>query len=352
MFGDRLKLARAAAGFSLRDLSAKMDCLISAQALGKYERDEMLPSSTVLIALAKALGVSESYLLSTGQLELADVAFRKRKLTSARDEAVLSAQVLNRVEKYLQIEDILAAASNEWKPPTNFPHPVSSVEQAELAADRLRDAWGLGQDPIPRLAEFLEEQGIKVLSLDGLADTISGMTARIERGSGRFVPMIVINKQHPGERQRFTLAHELGHLVLEPIGDLDIDKAADRFAGAFLVPAPMLRAEVGARRHEIPLGELLSLKKLFLASMQCVLYRLKDLEIINQSLCSAVFARMSKLGWRMKEPEPLPPEETQRFKRLVFRSMAEELISESKAAELLDVTVRELSNMAERGAAA
>ena len=352
MFGDRLKLARAAAGLSLRDLSAKMDHLVSAQALGKYERDEMLPSSTVLIALAKALGVSESYLLSTGQLELADVAFRKRKLTSARDEAVLRAQVLNRVEKYLQIEDILATASTEWKPPAGFPHPVSSVEQAELAADGLRNAWGLGQDPIPRLAEFLEEQGIKVLSLDGLADTISGMTARIERGSGRFVPMIVINKQHPGERQRFTLAHELGHLVLEPIGDLDIDKAADRFAGAFLVPAPMLRAEVGARRHEIPLGELLSLKKLFLASMQCVLYRLKDLEIINQSLCSAVFVRMSKLGWRMKEPEPLPPEETQRFKRLVFRSMAEELISESKAAELLDVTVRELSNMAERGAAA
>lgn len=351
MLGNRLKLARAAAGLSLRDLSERMNQLVSAQALGKYERDEMLPSSPVLIALAKALKVSEAYLLSSGEeLELAGVEFRKQKLATARDEAALKAQVLNRAERYLQIEDILAAESTDWKPPANFPRPVSSVDEAELAAQKLRDTWLLGEDPIPKLAEFLEERGIKVLAF-GLADSISGMTAKIGRKGGRFVPVIVINANHPGERQRFTLAHELGHLVLEPAKDVDFDRAADRFAGAFLVPAAALLPEVGRRRHEVPLGELLRLKRLFLASMQCLIYRLRDLGVITPTLCAVLFARMSKLNIRMKEPEELPHEVTARFERLVFRSLAEELISESKAAELLDVTVRELSSMAELDAA-
>ena len=59
MIGERLKLARAAAGLSLRDLEARLDGLVTAQAIGKYERDEMMPSSTVLIALARALKVTE-----------------------------------------------------------------------------------------------------------------------------------------------------------------------------------------------------------------------------------------------------------------------------------------------------
>ncbi|WP_422650797.1 hypothetical protein OJJOAM_003891 [Cupriavidus sp. H18C1] len=58
MIGNRLKRAREALGLSLRDLEAAIEGLVSAQAIGKYERDEMMPSSTVLLAMAKALRVS------------------------------------------------------------------------------------------------------------------------------------------------------------------------------------------------------------------------------------------------------------------------------------------------------
>ena len=65
MIGDRIRLARRKAGFSLRDLSAAMQGRVTAQAIGKYKRGEDVPSSGVLMALAKALDVSVAYLLDT-----------------------------------------------------------------------------------------------------------------------------------------------------------------------------------------------------------------------------------------------------------------------------------------------
>jgi transcriptional regulator with XRE-family HTH domain len=63
MIGKRLKLARAAAGLSLRELAERIGNRVSAQQIGKYERDEDVPSSGVLIALGHALGVSVDYLV-------------------------------------------------------------------------------------------------------------------------------------------------------------------------------------------------------------------------------------------------------------------------------------------------
>lgn len=343
MVGDRLKLARTAAGLSLRDLADRMGQVVTAQALGKYERNEMMPSSEVLIALSRALSVSEAYLLSGGEVQLSDVQFRKLKGTPAKEEAWLRAQVLSHVERYLVVEDILAVKTSAWVPPEGFPEPVATLDQAEYAADKLRDKWSLGRDAIPNVAEFLEEKGIKVLIL-ALPEKVSGLTAKVGR-DGDTVQVIVVNEKHAGERQRFTLVHELAHLVLEPRDNLDIEKACNRFAGAFLVPAQFLRAEVGRQRHGISLGELLQLKLIFLASAQAIVYRLCDCGIINTTFRSTLYMMLNKKGWLKQEPAPLPAESTTRFKRLCFRALAEQLISDSKAAELLDVTVKQLEGM-------
>ena len=85
MFGERLKLARKIAGYSLRSLSAVLDGQVSAQAIGKYERGEMMPSSGVLDRLASTLGVSLEYLLNEQVEELEGVEFRKVSGTSASD---------------------------------------------------------------------------------------------------------------------------------------------------------------------------------------------------------------------------------------------------------------------------
>src|SRR3954470_21024244 len=105
MIGQRLRIARAASGFSLRELEAKVDNFVSAQALSKYEHDEMMPSSDVLIALARALSVSEDYLLSEQNLALEGVEFRKKAAMTEREEAQVQAQVLHLFERYLAVEE-------------------------------------------------------------------------------------------------------------------------------------------------------------------------------------------------------------------------------------------------------
>ena len=158
MIGKRLRLARAAAGVSLRDLAVRIDNRVTAQAIGKYERDESMPGSGVLIALAKALGVSVDYLLGDERLVVEGVEFRKKASTSRREEAQVEAKLLHYLERYLKLEDLLGLASVEWDKPREAPYPARSLEDAEQAAVSLRAAWGLGLDPIPNLAELLEER--------------------------------------------------------------------------------------------------------------------------------------------------------------------------------------------------
>ena len=345
MIGSRLKNARAKSGLSLRDLESKLGNLVSAQAIGKYERDEMMPSSKVLMALADALEVPENYLLSPSAIALEGVEFRKNRLTSKREEASVEASVLSAVERYLQIEDLLAASSATWAPPPGAPFRVRTLEDAESAAMRLRQLWQLGLDPVPSLIEFLEETGVKVIR-QPLEAAVSGMMCFVRKQQDGRVPVIVISSNINGERQRFTLAHELGHLVLDVDASLDEEKASHRFAGAFLMPAEVLRAEVGEHRTAISVGELFQLKRLFGVSVLAIAYRCKDLGILSTKGLGQLFAVFTNRGWRKPpyaEPEEIQAEESTRFKRLCFRALAEGLISEAKAAELLETTVHQLA---------
>ena len=349
MIGKRLQLARRAAGLSLRDLEVRIDKIVSAQALSKYERDEMMPGSDVLAAIARALGVHESYLLGQNELTLESVEFRKNKITSRKDEASIKASVLSEVERYLEIEDFIGAASARWDRPQGSPYRVEEPADAEAAAMRLRAAWNLGLDPIPNLAEFLEEQGIKVIPLE-LGDRVSGLMCVARRRKGADVPVVIVNKGDTGERQRFTLAHELAHHVLVGPGGAKGEKLAHGFAGAFLMPAEILWREVGKHRDSLSMGELFELKALFKTSVQAITYRLKELKIIGEPLFKRLFDEFEKRGWRKPpyaEPGAIEPETPERFTRLCYRAVSEGAISEAKAAELLGITVRELGRRLE-----
>lgn len=340
MIGTRLKLARTAAGLSLRELEGQIDSIVTAQAIGKYERDEMMPSSSVLIALARALKVSEDYLLNPADVELVGVEFRKKQLTSAKETAEVRSRILSEVERYLEVERILAIEPTKPFHESKRPH-VESLDAAEAAAGQLRKVWGLGEDPIPELCELLEEKGVKVCALT-LPENVSGVQADVRATTEQHLPVIVVNRLHAGERQRFTLAHELGHMYLRLAGSVDPEKACSRFAGAFLVPAKMLVREVGPRRTGISIRELFQLKARFGASAQAIAYRCKDLGIFEQSLLSQIFKVFSANRWRLHEPNALPGERPQRFERLCIRALSERVISEAKASELLGTTVRQL----------
>jgi Zn-dependent peptidase ImmA (M78 family)/transcriptional regulator with XRE-family HTH domain len=348
MIGRRLKVARAAAGLSLRELSVRMDGLVTAQAIGKYERDEDMPGSRALMGLARALEVSEDYLLSDEDLVLEGVDFRKK--ASAREEATIEAKTVQLLERYLVVEDLLGLRSVDWERPRSAPFPVADIRDAEDAARSVRDEWGLGYDPIPKLAELLEERGVKVLSID--LDDIDGLAAKVHRRGREAARVIVVRKNIWAERKRFTLAHELGHMVMAPAPGVDQEKAAHRFAGAFLMPADVLRAEVGAHRSTLGLAELVALKRRFGVSIQAIAYRCKDLGIIGPKAFSDLFKVFARHGWRSPpyaEPECVDgaEEEPKRFERLCYRALSEGLIGDSRAAEMLSISARELDRRLE-----
>jgi Zn-dependent peptidase ImmA (M78 family) len=142
----------------------------------------------------------------------------------------------------------------------------------------------------------------------------------------------------PGDRQRFTLAHELGHLVIKDrlAKDLGDEIAANRFAGAFLVPASEVIKELGNRRSRLEPVELCVLKSAYGLSMQGWLHRAVDLGVLSKSAYASMCKLFAMRGWRKQEPgDQYPAEKPKLFMQLVFHAYAEELIGESKAAELL-----------------
>jgi len=351
VIGERLKLARKKAGLSLDKLVVAINGMVSKQAISKYERDLMMPDTTVLVALSRALDVSIEYLLSDDIVSLSGVDFRKTVRASAKDRARVEASVIDHLERYLAIEEILELDSAEWQHPNLGEMIIEAASDAEAFANNLRIEWELGEDPIPDMTVLLEENGIKVLVLD-LPDSISGMTCFASRREHpASLPVVVVNKRKSLERRRFTLAHELAHRVFNSDHfdcSRDEENAAQRFAGAFLMHADHLRREAGSKREKIGYQEIVYLKRMYRVSAAALAMRLEQIGIIAKATLSTIFQTIGRT-WRTVEPDPLEEagkegmyERPKRFERLSLWALAEQYISPGKAMELLQFSLVQL----------
>jgi Zn-dependent peptidase ImmA (M78 family)/DNA-binding XRE family transcriptional regulator len=344
MLGARIKQARQAAGLSLRELADLVG--ISAMAISKYERDEIKPSSDVLLRLAKALDVRTEYFFRQTTIEVEAVEYRKHPKLPAKEERRIYGDVMEQIERWLELELFIPSPwSKAFELPKGLPKQVASMDEIEDVCSAVRNAWNLGQSPIQDLIEVLEEVGIKVFLTKHDSDAkFDGMSAK---ANGQ--PIIVAGSDKtnwPGDRQRFTIAHELGHLILKGrlSKDLDEEKACHRFAGAFLVPKEEAIKALGARRTWIEPRELYLLKSEWGLSMNAWIHRAGDLGIVNQATCGKLWKYFAAQGWRKTEPgAPYPHECALQYKKLVFRALGEQLIGESKAAELLGMSLTELN---------
>ena len=334
MFGERLLRARKTAGLSLRALADSVG--VSQTAINKYEKGILMPDSTMLIKLAKALDVRVGYFLRTTTLELEKPEYRKKSSLSQKKLQMIEGKILDKIERRLELESLFPKPPvPEFVLPKGLPKAIKTMDEIEAVADTVRHAWNLGLNPIPELVDVLESIGIRVFEIDESADSkFDGLAATVNG-----YRIIVISKAWSGDRQRFTMAHELGHLMLEGrLSDDDEERASDRFAGAFLLPSSTLKLELGEHRTRFELRELLLLKQEFGISMSGILYRTRNLGIIRESYHKSLIIEFSKRGWRKNEPEQYPAEEPHHFQQLVFHALAEEYISESKAAELMNMS--------------
>lgn len=342
MLGKRIQRARKARGLSLRDLGDQVE--LSHAAIKKYEDDEVIPSSDILIRLGKALNVKVEYFFRPDRVNLENIQYRKHAGVPERHLEEITAKILDQIERRIELESLFP------KPPVrsfsikNLFKKINTPCEVEEFANQIRNQWNLGYDPIPDLIDIFEEQGIKVFGVDNQQyPKIDGLYAEVNK-----MPIIVVGDQYPGDRQRFTLAHELGHLLLaDRLADnLDMESCCNRFAGSFLLPKNSLLNILGEHRNSIEPRELSLLKQEFGISMASILHRAEEAGIISNSIYKQFRAEFYKRGWNKKEPgEQYPKEITHIFEQMIFHALAEQYIGESKAAELMNMPLESFRSL-------
>jgi len=335
IFAYRLKTARILRGISRKQLTEALG--ISKQMVSKYESGRSLPDGANLIALANLLEVKPDYFFTPASVSLDKIEFRKKAKTPKKKIESIKINILNRMENYLQIEDILSLQS-EFNNPLNG-NKIHEIGDVEKYALELREKWNIGTDPINNVIGLLEANEIKVVEIDEDPEiSFDGLSVFV---NDKF-PAIVVNKNYDIERKRFTLFHELGHLLLhidQKFSSKEQEKICDRFAGAVLLPKSILLKEIGEKRSRISLTELINFQKQFGISIPAIMYRLVALDIIPESRIKNFYIKQNSditLKQQVNESRFLGDEKSIRFKRLVYKALSQDIISISKASGLLN----------------
>ena len=341
--GIRIKQARKMAGMSLQELSDSLNNLVTKQALHKYEQGIMNPTAEVLIALSKSLNVKPEYFLKKDIINLSNISFRKKASLSGKIEDSIIEKAKDYIERFFELESILGIQSTFVNPLIDI--VVKSKSDTSKAASLLRDNWNLGNNPISNLVETLELKGIKVLLIDDV-DEIDGFSFL----AGNSIPVVIINtRSKPIERIRFTLIHELAHVLLsfedkQTIENKEIEKLCHHFSSSFLIPSEKLIEMIGGQyRSYINIKELISIKEYYGISIRAIVHRLLDMGVISQTYYQRWMIFMSKTYGQKNEPgKYLGDERLRLFEQLLNRALAEDLISISKAASLMNVSINQI----------
>lgn len=294
----RIKEAREARGYTLEGFAEELD--VTKSAVAQYESGQISPSGEVMSRIIRLteqppsfftapITISENGTPFWRNLKRMEARHRKRvrrRLTWARE-------VVEYLDRFIDLPQPNI-------PRFDFDHDTSDDADIEDVAEALRDAWGLGRGPIDDLVGVLELNGITVIEEQVQCNDMDAVSWWID---GRPV-ILLAEEDRLGPRKNFNLAHELGHLVLHALVELDvknldkIEKQANRFASAFLMPQESFGSEVIGTS----LNYLLSLKLRWNVAVAAIGYRAKDLGILNKHQYGYLLRQMNAKGIRKKEP--------------------------------------------------
>jgi Zn-dependent peptidase ImmA (M78 family)/DNA-binding XRE family transcriptional regulator len=342
IFARRLKSARTIKGFSMETLANAIG--VSKQMVSKYEKAMSFPDSKLLIKIASALNFKPDYFFKPYKVELGTVEFRKKASLSKTKVEGIKNNILHLLENYLELEDILGINYTFNNPLKK--NEASNEEDVEAIADELRSVWNLGLDPIHNVISILEDHEIKIIEVDEDTDAFDGLSTFV---GGKY-PVIVVNKNFPIERKRFTLLHELAHLLLAiPVECTHKEKEnkCHHFAGSLLLPMQVIRLEFGNSRRQITINELMVMQRRYGLSIPAIIYRLRNAGLISENTLRHFYISQNtnkSLKEQVNQSRFKSEEQSERFERLVYRAMAQEFISTSKASAYLQQSVQEVKN--------
>lgn len=296
IYGERIRQAREFNGLAQIQLANAVG--VKQAAISEMEYNEFAPSETLLKEIAKQTGFLPSFfeLAPDDNLSFGTLNFRARRSASIREEIKVY-QYANLL--YQQVKRICL---DVLMPPNKLPQLQGTPIQQ--AVQITRDELGLNRnEPIKKLLQTIENSGVIILNLPRDIPKIDAFSMWAKLDEER--PIIALLSGRPMDRKRFSIAHELGHLILHqsirPSLKL-VENEANEFASAFLMPEQAIREEMKA---PITLTILAKLKLRWGVSMQALIMRAYNLKIITQRQTKYLFAQMSAQGWRIREPSNL-----------------------------------------------
>lgn len=336
--GHRLTIARLFRGVRRVELAKAIE--VTPAAVTMYEQGRTRPSGSVLAAIALHLQFPATFFergRDVVSVSESHVHFRRLRSTSKLERERLLARLSLLAELVILVEDHVSL------PPVAIPDmPGASDDdghKAEFVAARVRQIWGLGFGPIQHVTRLLEGKGVIVTrpSVDTThVDAFSTVIA------GR--PIVVLaNDKDDAARSRMDAAHELGHLVMhhdaEP-GRQSIEREAQRFAAAFLLPRESLAKELP---RSLRWDAYMSLKQRWRVSMAALLYRARTLGMLSADGYQRAQVQMSMRGWHEHEPVDLGlPEQPTLVQKSLALMEARRGLGVRDIARLLHVPTRDL----------
>ncbi len=293
-----ITLAREARGLVQSELAKKLS--IGQGTLSKIEGGVLAPGESILAALSAELDFPVDFFLEDGHVhglgtDAHHQLYRRRKS--------LSMKSLKQVEAMVNIARMHLATflrSVSVEPDRTIPRlDLEEYEgNVEHVAASIRAAWTVPGGPIDNLIALLESAGAIVVPFDFGTDQIDATSVWLKD----LPPIIFYNRGLLADRCRFTLAHELGHLVMHSlVPSPDMENEADRFAAEFLMPAK----EIGPQLARMSLRRAAQLKPYWKVSMASLIYRAQQLGKLTKQEAQRLYISMGAHGYRTREPAEL-----------------------------------------------
>ena len=347
-FGLKLKKRREEREMSLQYLGNQIG--LSKQSIHRFENGEQLPSTPILLKLSEYLNVLPTFFFEddTINIEINNIRFRNEEKINKETFNLNKIKDFCKSEllKFIELEEILKVKNDFINPLEGL--KIKSVKDIEKAAKKIRRKWRLGYAPISDVTELIEDKGIYIIEVD-LTKDFNGFNGWANNN----IPLIIINSNFDEiTRKRFTLLHELGHIVLDFIDNLSekkIEEFCNHFAGAVLLVDDTLEQELGKNRTLVYLSELKMIKEKYGISIYSIMVRAMATKYITFDS----YHKWKELykEWRensLNFGDYKGNEEPQVFMQLITRGISEQKITWGKASEFtgkkIDYLQREYNN--------
>jgi len=329
-----IALAREYRSIPQKDLCQRIGMVQGS--LSKIENGQMTPSDQQVADIASALGFPPHFFFQELRFHnLPQVFFRKYNTSQSTVKLVHALVSILRE----QARKLLTSVQME-----DDKVPRVSVDEYPASVERLssevRLSWNMKPGPVPNVTEVLERAGVLIIKCDFGSDKITGISMR----DNELPPLIFVNHALPGDRLRFTLAHELGHLIFHHHLFLvdknhDVEQEGHDFASAFLMPAADIRGHLLGR---LTIERLAHLKALWKVSMQALVLRATRLGRITDSQKRRLFMQLGQLGFRKDEPVRIPREEPRSLVKFHLKDLG---YSVDELSQLLCILPTELPKL-------